>query len=65
MYLCTLLLIGLKLVLSSPVCIQTSGRYWFEDLSVSGSMLESDFPPAEWPSWGLVKDNLRGPTLVN
>lgn len=65
MYLCTLLLIGLKWVLSAPVCIQASGRYWFEELSVSGSMQESDFPAAERPSWGLVKDDLRGPTLAN
>lgn len=47
--------------------IPTSGRYWVGDLSVSGSMQESGFPAAEPLSQGLglVKDDLRGPTLAN
>lgn len=52
---------------STPLRIPTSGRYWVGDLSVSGSTKESGFPAAERLSrgLGLVKDDLRGPTLAN
>lgn len=67
LHLCTLLQIVLEQVPYTPVCIPTSGRYWFGDLSAPGSMNESEFPAAEWLSQGLslVKDDLGGPTLAS
>lgn len=52
---------------STVVHIPSSGRDWVGDLSVSGSMQGSGFPAAEQLSQGLglVKDDLRGPTLAN